>query len=48
MENMALGILAMHILEGMFFAGMAGSVVVVLTIFVRILWRSITQPEQRA
>jgi hypothetical protein len=32
--NMALGILAMHILEVMFFVGMAGSAVVVVISFI--------------
>ena len=37
---MILGILAMRILEGMFFVGMAGSVLVVLTTMIRVLINS--------
>jgi hypothetical protein len=45
---MALGILAMHILEVMFFVGMAGSAVVVLTTLVGIIIHSIWKTESEA
>jgi len=47
MRNMALGILAMRVLEVMFFTGMAGSAIVVLTIFVRVTLRSFTHSGER-
>jgi hypothetical protein len=40
---MVLGIFAMHVLEVMFFVGMAGSAVVVLTTSVRVLLHSLTK-----
>ena len=45
---MALGILAMRILEVMFFIGMAGSALVVLTTFVRVVFYAILKPETQA
>ena len=38
---MALGLFAMHVLEVMFFVGMAGSILVVFTTFISVTIKSI-------
>lgn len=45
---MALGILAMHILEVMFFTGMAGSAVVVSIAIVRVLYHAVFDTDPAA